>query len=295
MKNVTMAQIRTDVLDLIDKTSGGRYSTTVLERFINTSRDKLHAIVADGDDDDWLTYCVGVEVKPTVAAGQVIPLPTYGTTAQVDWWVVPEVPQGGDDGWNPNNVGGSVEQLVAAPGVHRLRKVQILESYTSLSSTGERLENISEWTGRARDLERVGLDKLNHDADSKDWTINDPPKYRLIGGNTLWLDRPSSADAGFLIWYVADLLDVATAGNTNLQPGWLDWIVYDVSARLMYRDREFDAAGVFAQERQNLEDMIRAQAASRDEGGVPTIRQTWGGEVGDQDLRDYLTHWGDRG
>lgn len=290
-KNTTMAQLRTNILDMMSTPSGGRYSDAILDQLINASRDKLHAIIAEADDDDWLTYCVGVEMKPSVADGQAVPLATYRTGTAPAWWSVPTWSDGTAAVWSPNSPPGEV-QYETAPGFHRLRKIQILENYTAASTTSLRLEPIYQWTGKARDLQRVGLDGLNRNADAKAWTYSDPPRYRLLGGNTLWLDRPSTADAGFLIWYVADLLDVATGGDVNLQPCWLDWILYDVCTKLRYRDKE--DASEFVGERQNLERLIRDQNASRDEYGPPTIRRTFddSGDMGDQDYRDALTHGG---
>lgn len=287
-KNSTMAQVRTDVLEMMDTPSGGRFSDTLLDRFINASRDKLHAIIAESDDDDWLTYCVGVEVKPSVLGGQTIPLPSFGTSAP-GWWKVPIWTDGSDTAWSPNVTTGEGPG-VDAPGFHRLRKVQILNDYTAESDTSGRLEPVYQWAGKAKDLQRVGLDGLNRNADAKAWTYTSPPCYRLMGGNTLWLDRPSDADAGFLIWYVADLLDVATGGSVNLQPCWLEWIIYDVCTKLRYRDKE--DAGEFVAERQNLEQLIREQNHARDEYGPPTIRRVYedAGELGDQEYRDLITH-----
>lgn len=285
-KNITMAQLRTDILERMDTPSGGRFSDTILDRLINTSRDKLHGILSENDDDDWLTYCVGVELKPTVADIQSVPLPSFGTAAP-DWWQLTEIDAGGGAAWFPN--AGSNSDAVTAPGFHHLRKVQILEGYTAESVTATQIEPIFRWTGEPRNLERVSLDGMNHNADAKGWARSLPPRYRMLGSNTLWFNRPSDVDAGFLIWYVADLLDVATSGNVNLQPCWLDWIAYDVCVRLRYRDKE--DAGEFIMERQACEELIRAQSNGRDEYGPPTVRETFDGvnNMGDQEYRDYLT------
>lgn len=262
-------------LDLSDAEDVGndRLSAAQASRLLNRSRDRLFAILAEEYGDDYFTFCVGVEVKPTVGDGQTIPLPTM-SSATVDWWRLPETDAGEGVMWTPNT--GTNEDATDAPAFHRLRKVQILDTYTAVDNTGTRLEPLFQWGDRPVDLERCGLDGLNRPAESRAWTTTDAPRYRLLGNQTLWFNRPSPADAGFLIWYVGNPLDISGTTHAHMGPGWAEYIVLDAAVWFAMRDRDgVSPLSVLKDERDRVEGAIRRQSGGRDEHGPAHVRRRY--------------------
>lgn len=279
-KSVTYGTLVSDlrfVLDLADSEDVGndRLSAAQAERLINRSRDRLFGILAEEYGDDYFTYCVGVEVLNSVNPRQSFALPAFSTTAGVPYWKYPLVNTGDEDAWSPND-GGGIEDGQDAPAFHRLRKVQILETYDAVADSGTNLDPILTWSGRPRDMARCSLDGLNENAEARDWTTSDPPEYRLLGDQLLWFNRPATNNAGFLIWYVGNPLNVSGLNHTLMGPGWAEWLVLDAAIWFAMRDRDgVSSLSQMTSERARVEASIRAQAGGRDESSPNRVRRRY--------------------
>lgn len=286
MPAVQVSQLRTDILEILDATANGRYSSALLDRRIGIAQERLYALLARcGGDDDWLTLTLGIVVDPTATGysdlRELYMSPIAAGTVPTHW----QLPDDRDDaGTEP------------APPFYRLRSISIVESFTS--SGTDRYRPISTWSGRTTQLTRCPIRELHRDVEKRAWTYADPPRYRLMyrtqqdGDNaapTITFDRRSNAAAGFLIDYMPDV--TALSDYLALPPLWAEFLISDVVAALSERNREFDLVDRYRARQREVAEEIQATAQNRDEHGPPRIQETdYIGDLGDQELRDRLTY-----
>lgn len=293
-----VSTLHTDILELLDVestgASAGRFSETLLNRRITEAQGRLHQLLSGLGWSDWLTYWVAVEVRqPNDVPVLAIPLQFSAAAGASDdavsWW----------------QLGGSADATFAesvyvpskddsplnAPGVFCVRSVRILESYTQEVSA-DTWAPILVWSGKSRLLQECPAEEQFDDITARDWTYEDPPRYRVQGSNTIIFDRKSEADAGFLIEYTASAVSVATADYLQLQPMWARYLVADAVAELAERDREYALADRQRSKLAQYEMEIR-EAASRRHAAPKRIRDDQsldrGYGLSDHELRDRLT------
>jgi len=197
----------------------------------------------------------------------------------------------GDDG----GIQASAPVAAIAPRFHRLRKVQLVESWTAAGTgSGDDYDAVLDWSGRTVDLRRSDLDDLNSSDSADAWSVSRPPRYRLIadgqGGSSLYFDPAPTSAVAVLVWYVGNPLDLSSSDAVALAPNWAEFLVVDAACAFARRDR--DTSSILAElkeERARLEAAIRAQARDRDDGQPLTLRSTFAGGRGDAQLRDILT------
>jgi hypothetical protein len=122
--------------------------------------------------------------------------------------------------------------------------------------------------------------------------IDDRPVYRFSSGSFVtWLPTPSAVYS-VQCTYVATPVDLSADGDTaEVGPGWDEWIVEDVCAKLAQM-REEDPS-VFISERADTERRIKEQAPDRDESEPSAVRDVSGSRLmSDHQMRDYLTRYG---
>lgn len=284
------------LLDL--ESTSPRLTTPQAERLLNKSRDKLFGILAEAYGDDYFTYCVGVWMDPTVnvASGvysRTIPLGVNGLSSGQEYWLLANrqylpapSPQAPD----------SSHTDLDAPQFHRLRKVQIPESFTAVDpgETTEPVGPVYEWSGQMTDLQRSDLDRLNSSDAPRAWSVQRPPTYRLIAdgqmGSSLYFDPAPTETVAVLIWYVGNPLDLTSTNPSTLSPGWADWLIYDAAVTFAIRDRDSSVElAELRTERNRLEASIREQARDRDDGQPLQIRRTYMQGLGDAEARDWAT------
>lgn len=282
-----LSALHTDILELLDVDSGGRYDTTILNRRINLAQGRLHALLSGLGWSDWLTWVVGVEVRPTQESGIMsIPLPSYpnaaGAAAKA-WWK--HGVESGDSTWSPATANTDADP----PGVFKVLQVRILESYTSAAAAAP-WSKLTTWDGRSRQLHEARPEDHWRDITARDWTYSDPPRYRLMAKNLIAFDRKSAADAAFLIEYVASIETLSTSDYIMLQPVWAQYIVADVVANLAERDRDFDLVASQRGLLQQYTQEIREEARARSKGRK-SMRddQSHDETLGHQEFRDRLT------
>jgi len=123
------------------------------------------------------------------------------------------------------------------------------------------------------------------------WT-EEKPKYRFsVGSYLTWLPTPSAVYS-VQCTYVATPVDLSADGDTaEVGPGWNEWIVADVCAKLA-QSREEDPS-VFLSERADSERRIKEQAPDRDETEPTAVRDVSRSRLmSDHQIRDYLTRYG---
>ncbi len=324
MKHVGLDELKEDVRNLLVTTIGdeGRHSDAVVDSILNRSIEALQSLVlGKAAGEDWFTWFVPVEVQGTAAGGktQNFPLPSlrFSTggangTATPAWWkynaigstggtpalTVPAAQTGSLDGPAAMNLSSSVT-LKLAPPVMKVRKVQILEDYTTdeTDTSGQAYHPIVKWD-KARDCEVTRFDDLNVGTiEDRAFTTTNMPTYALTGDNQLfWSDRPNN-DFGVGIWYVAslpDLIDGSPEGDVDhlqVNPDWRRWITLDAATYLLFRDRE--DTGFVVGEREKVEQRIINNLVARDSGPKRMrdqfSRQRAFGGLSDRELRDRLT------
>lgn len=285
MPTVQVSQLHTDILELLDATSGGRYPTTLLNRRINLAQEKLHAILAKaGGDDDWLTYTVGLVVNPANS-------PTSTDIRQV---ILPTLPLASPDDvpdyWLRHHRDNYTSASIEAPGIYRLRDIRIVEGYTADDPSLD-ISAMTSWSGRSRSLQRCSLRELDEYPERRDWSYANPPRYRLVGPELVF-DRRSATGAGFLISFLADITTLDTSDYLAIPPLWSEFIVADVVANLSIRNRDADMVSYFRGEAQRLADQILTTSQPRDEHEPPRIREVDGyADLGDERYRDRITFY----
>jgi len=131
-------------------------------------------------------------------------------------------------------------------------------------------------------------DALLSGLSAQSWTAY-TPRYRLHGMNTLrWLPTPSAAYTVRCTYAALPADLVADTDTFDAGPGWEEWVVADVCAKLAQREQSPDV-GVFLSARAEWRDVINAQARDRDEGEPQRIRDAYGRTVSDYELRNALT------
>lgn len=121
------------------------------------------------------------------------------------------------------------------------------------------------------------------------------PKWALHGVNALrWFPTPNAVYTVRLTFVKlpADLDELLESGDTfDAGPGWEEWVVNDVCAKLA--DREERDPGRFVQERERMEARIRDQAPQRgDTSGGLLLDASPTGRMGSWELRNWLTRGG---
>lgn len=117
------------------------------------------------------------------------------------------------------------------------------------------------------------------------------PRYQLQGASLVrWLPTPNAV-YNLVFDYVQLPADLAAEGDTfEGGPGWDEWVVNDVCAKIAMREERDPTA--YAAARADWEARIRAQAGERDEAQAFTVRDE--DCIGESDWarRDRLTLWG---
>lgn len=281
-----------------------RLTTPQAERLLNKSRDKLFGILAEAYGDDYFTYCVGVQISPTAPVTSYCRTITLGVQgAALGYW---HLGLRGALGKSPSPGSPDIATpTIAAPQFHRLRKVQMPESWTAagtgtgpgydiIEGTGAEYDAVMEWSGKLVDLQRSNLDRLNSSESARAWSIQRPPTYRLIAdgqmGSSLYFDPAPTEAVAVLVWYVGNPLDLTSTNPSTLSPGWADWLIYDAAVTFAIRDRDSSVElAELRQERARLEASIQEQARDRDDGQPLQIRRTYMGGLGDAEARDWAT------
>lgn len=117
------------------------------------------------------------------------------------------------------------------------------------------------------------------------------PRYRLQGTSLVqWLPKPNAV-YDVVFDYVQLPADLSADGDTfEGGPGWDEWVVNDVCAKIAQRE-EKDPAGYLAV-RADWEARIRAQATERDEAEALTVRDEDEPRESDYERRNRLTYGG---
>ncbi len=135
------------------------------------------------------------------------------------------------------------------------------------------------WLRSATDrvpLDRASVDDMRAAAEtSRSWDA--APLYELQGDNILFFPTPNAV-YNLSIYYDSGIYVTATSDSMSCQPGWDEWMVLDVCARV--RMMEEVSAADFLAERAKVEADIVKQAMSRDRFQTHQVRDLWeGGEV----------------
>lgn len=299
----TAQSLRDDILQLLDVertgAATGRYNDELLYRRLNLAQHRLDALLSRLGWPDWLTYWVAVGVYGESFGRHVLTIPMpptrvlTGSLQSTDlYWRLRTVDGGYADELPYVAAGGDDDKL--APSVFRLLSVRIIESPTILPLVNEPWVRITSWTGRTRLLRESNREDMFEDVTTRDWTFDDPPKYRLNGENTIVFDRYSDAAAGFLIEYTASAVELNDVGTSRvaLQPLWAQYLVADVVANLAERNRDFALADRQRAMLASLEREIEMSSGRRD-SAPKRIRddQTFesGYRLSQQEIRDRLT------
>lgn len=152
------------------------------------------------------------------------------------------------------------------------------QQHVALPSNFSDLRQLS-WMRSATDrvpLDMASVDEM--DAASEAGEVWDKaPRYRLSGDNILFFPKPSAV-YNLSIYYDSGIYVTATSDSISCQPGWDEWMVLDVCARV--RMMEEASAADFLTERAKVEADIVRQAGSRDRFRVHEVRDLWeGGET----------------
>lgn len=152
------------------------------------------------------------------------------------------------------------------------------QQHVALPSNFSDLRQLS-WMRSATDrvpLEKASVDEMNAASETGEaWSS--APRYRLQAENILFFPKPSAV-YNLSIYYDGGIYVTATSDSISCQPGWDEWMVLDVCARV--RMMEEASATDFLSERDKVERDIVAQATARDRFRVHEVRDLYEGGEG---------------
>lgn len=251
MKTTSLTTFRSDIRERVDIDSGDdRIGDALLDRLINKSKDALVRLVQVNGGGNW--YWSEQDGVEIAADAGLINLRT---------------------GLNTSNT------------FHRLHKVEWLDGYSLAGS-------VASATGRMYPMRRSTVDNYYDELveQKRAWDAGNLPRYRIVG-ETLQFNYANTNAVGVILHFSSIPADLSAGGDVLVHgPGWEEWIVLDVAARLLQRDRS-DPSQMQAERSVTQASIEEDCAQFRDEWGLHQVRDADDHHLGDREIRDLVTRY----
>lgn len=126
---------------------------------------------------------------------------------------------------------------------------------------------------RWRTIDRFEFADRNLLSQSSAWSLQQLPRYRLLGSNVMFTPAPDNSAWKYRIWYAPTITRLAQSSDVfDFVHGWDDWVACRVAIRMLQKEESDSSAlerdlGIIAQR-------IGAAVRFRDSGAPKRVQDT---------------------
>lgn len=279
----TLAQLQEIIRYRADLPSGRTDSGTAFTTLVNASARSLAALVVRSGGGARLTYKVGMALR--------------GYDEDHERWMPRAYELGNHSGpadmsdgtayWKYHHGGDPTVEI--APPFMNLVRVDLVEQghlagevaldpFTTGDFTADAVAaSIDAWDGDTTELKPSTMESFAGENTPETWSASNPPTYRLVGGDGLLFDPPTAGLAFIVVWYEGAPVFQDLAGTTTLilEPAWFDWVVADVSMKLVSRQADASFWQQLRDEKREATAAIAEDAGTYDANHAGGVRRLY--------------------